>query len=375
MGNMERMLKSVCLAVCVMLSSFPMMASANDDVSDAFLSGYLSRFVDKELGWERGSYQLTVQDGVATIVLPEQDLQRRAELETRVPDIDGLQGINILLQAAEPPTEELPSTLQEIYSFLGVRPDTIPFPVGGLFPPLLADPKQPQFFASYRRYETPVDTVNIGAVGFGETFGFYRRAGKRPGDGIQLSIAGGLFAQFNMDTPSSDLVNADYVIGFPLTYRRGSLAARLRLYHQSSHLGDEFLLNVQPERVNLSFESWELLLSYEWTKWRGYFGGEYLIDRDPSDLKKGALHSGLEYRATKPLLYGGRLVSGLDLKSWQQHDWSVDASLKVGLEFGAARPGHRRLRIMAEVYDGHAPHGQFYDATISYAGLGAYFGF
>jgi len=373
------MLKSACQAVCLLLlSSFPMMALTNENASDAFLAGYLTRFVDEELGWASGSYRLSVQDGVATIVLPREDPQRRAELEARVPEIDGLQGINILEQVGEPLTEEPPSTRQRIYSFLGVLPETIPFPVGGLFLPLLADPKQPQFFASYRRYETPIDTVNIGAVGFGETFGFYRRAGKHPGDGLQLSIAGGLFAQFNMDAPSSDLINADYVIGFPLTYRHGPLAARLRLYHQSSHLGDEYLLDVhpKPKRVNLSFESIELLFSYEWRAWRGYFGGEYLIDHDPADLKRDGRHGGLEYRSTKPLLFNGRLVGGLDLKSWEQHEWSVDASLKAGLEFGGvARPGDRRLRIMAEVYDGHAPHGQFYDTKISYAGLGAYFGF
>ena len=207
--------------------------------------------------------------------------------------------------------------LQQIYSFLGVRPETTPFPVSGLFLPLLADPKQPQFFVSYRRYETPVETVNMGAVGFGESFGFYRQEGKRLGDGLQISIAGGLLAQFNMDTPSSDLVNADYVIGIPITYRRDPLSMRLRIYHQSSHLGDEFLLNVKPERVNLSFESIELLAAYQIRNWRGYFGGEYLFSREPDDLKPGGLHGGMEFLSKRPVLFGERLVGGVDWKSWE----------------------------------------------------------
>lgn len=353
----------------------PLTVVADEEISDEFLAGYLTSVLEREFDWERDSYRLKVHDGVATVTLPEEDTDRRTQIESALPVIEGLQGVNILMKQAAVVAEQPVTARRKLYSFLGVTPDTTPFPVGDLFLPLLADPKQPQFFVSYRSYETSVDTLNLGAVGFGETFGLYRRDGKRQGDGLQVSIAGGLFAQFNMDAPSSDLINADYVIGLPVTYRHGPLSARLRLYHQSSHLGDEFLLNVQPERINLSFESLELLFSYEWRGLRGYLGGEYLIDRDPSDLEPGGLHGGLEYRGRRPLLFGGRLASALDLKSWEEHDWSVDASLKVGLEFGTAQPGHRRLRLMAEAYDGHAPHGQFYQEEISYFGLGAYFGF
>ena len=73
-----------------------------------------------------------------------------------------------------------------------------------------------------------------------------------------------------------------------------------------------------------------------------------MLRRDPSDLKRASLHGGVEYRSAQPSLFGGRLIGGLDMKSWEEHDWSVDASLKLGLEFGAAEPGRRRLRIMAE---------------------------
>jgi len=197
--------------------------------------------------------------------------------------------------------------------------------------------------------------VTLAAVGFGETFGLYRNPGRREGDGFQANIAGGLFAQFNLDAPSSDLINADYVIGLPLTYRAGPNAVRLRVYHQSSHLGDEFLLGPSaPPRQNLSFESLELLGS-----------------RDFDSLR---LYLGVEYRGAHPLFGTTRLVGGLDLKSWQQQDWEVSANLTFGLEFDSPAGNHRRLRLPFEAYDGFAPYGQFYEEEITYFGFGLSFG-
>lgn len=342
---------------------------------DAYLRGYLSALLEHELGWAHDSYDLRVEHGVATITLPKEDRRRREQVQARLPSVAGLQGVNVVVASGVAAKPKISKARRQVYSFLGLTPDTIPFPVGDLFLPLIADPKQPQFFASFRWYQTPTDHIHGAAVGFGETFGLYRRAGERPGDGLQVSVSGGLFAQFNLDSPSNDLVNADYVIGIPVTYRHYPWSARLRLYHQSSHLGDEYLLRAHPTRINLSFESLELLGSYEWRGLRVYGGGEYMLSHDPADLKPGGLHGGIEFRGRRPLLWGGRLVGGLDLKSWQEHDYSVDSSLKVGLEFGATDPGRRRLRIMAEGYHGYAPHGQFYDDRISYTGLGVYLGF
>jgi hypothetical protein len=95
--------------------------------------------------------------------------------------------------------------------------------------------------------------------------------GSREGEGLQLRVEGALFAYFNMSTPSKNLINADYTIGIPATYRYGDNSLRFFIYHQSSHLGDELLMCANPpNRVNLSFESIELIYSREWREWRMY---------------------------------------------------------------------------------------------------------
>lgn len=141
------------------------------------------------------------------------------------------------------------------------------FPNGDLFRPLIADPKQPQFVIGRRRVKPNQADDFVGAwVAYGENFGIYRGRLGGPGvcNGWQVNINGGVFAQFNVSAPSSDLINADYVIGFPVTFRKDDFSARLRLYHQSSHLGDEFILGAPGlPRINLSFEALEFLMSYE----------------------------------------------------------------------------------------------------------------
>ncbi|MGD2062974.1 MAG: DUF1207 domain-containing protein [Nitrospirota bacterium] len=244
-------------------------------------------------------------------------------------------------------------------------------PVGELFWPLLADPKQPQFYVSVRGYELDDETVTAAAVAYGETFGLYRW--QRPRGGWQVSLAGALFAQFNLEAPSQDLVNADYTIGVPVTYRRGPWSGRLRVYHQSSHLGDEFLLRNEPERINLSFESLELLASREGQGWRGYVGGEYVLHREPAELQPGGLHGGVEYRGEARGIW--HPVAAVDVKSWDEFDWSPEISAVAGVELGPREPGRRRLRLLAEAYRGHSPHGQFFAQRMRYLGLGVYLGF
>lgn len=249
-------------------------------------------------------------------------------------------------------------------------------PSGDLFRPLIADPKQPQFFVSVIRFRSSGLQYTMASVAFGETFGLYRFVGSSGGSGLQLSLEGALFAQFNLSTPSYDLINADYTIGLPVTYRHGDNSIRFRIYHQSSHLGDELLLSANhPDRVNLSFEAVELIYSREWRGWRAYGGGEYLIHKEPADLKPLSAHWGIEYRGSEPLLWNGRPLGGVDVKCLEEHDWAVDISVKAGLEFGHPNPGQRRVRVMAEWYKGFDPRGQFYANKVESFGIGVSLGF
>ena len=359
---------AVALCLMILLASSPAVAA--DRAGDEFLAGYIASILERDLHWEKNSYILKIVNGVATITLFKDDPVRRAEAEKQLRTIDGLQEVVIVVETAD---RGEPGAVSRLMSLNG---EGKVFPVGDLFRPLLADPKQPQFFVSINRLKSSGVRYTVASVGFGETFGMYRFLGSREGDGLQLSVEGAIFAQFNMEAPSHDLINADYTIGIPITYRHGDNSLRFRIYHQSSHLGDELLQSANsPERVNLSYEAIELIYSREWRGCRVYGGGEYLIDKEPDDLKPMSAHWGIEYRGSKPLVWNGRPVGGVDMKSFEEHNWAIDTSVKVGLEFGHPNPGHRRLRIMAEWYKGYHPHGQFYLNKVESYGMAVSLGF
>jgi len=255
------------------------------------------------------------------------------------------------------------------------------FPQDQIFCPIIADPKEPRSFASLLRGTFPSiekpsgKGTTIGSVGLADSFGLVRWGGPTAGEGVQLDVVGAIFAQFDLDSASNDLINADYIIGLPLTIRRSGFSIRARVYHQSSHLGDEYLLrSSQIQRENLSFESLELLASQEIGPLRVYGGGERIFRRDPETVKPKLLHAGAELRSGRagPL----QLVSGVDLKTTEQHNWSQALSGRVGFEMARTAPaGHpvRLVTIMLEMYKGPSPYGQFFQEDISYVGVGIHF--
>jgi len=241
-----------------------------------------------------------------------------------------------------------------------------------LFTPLLADPRWPRFAASYQNYFDDPELDDVGAVSVGGEFPILRWQGPFSGR-TQLGLHGGIFSIFELDAPSKDLVNADYRIGLPLTYQRGHFSAMARFFHQSSHLGDEFLLRNSVERVNLSYEAVDLVGSYElWHALRPYVGGGYLFDQDPSDLDPWWVQTGLEITSPRAFFGFLRPVAASDLQFHEENGWSTDVSLRLGVQLESPRLESQRLYFLLEYYKGRNPNGQFFDREVGNAGFGIY---
>ena len=262
------------------------------------------------------------------------------------------------------------------------------FPSDDLFRPLLADPKQPQFFALWQSVQSRLErtNANVGTVGIGENFGFYTR--RNGCNGWQISLLTGIFAQFDLDTSNSALIDVDFNVGIPLTWRHGNWSGRLRFYHQSSHIGDEFL-GAHPgfKSIGLQFEEIDMIVSYDVQKWmRLYGGGAVKINRQPSTIERGTAHWGFEARTptpwsrfdgfgllSNPILFTPVLTA--DFKSVEAQDWYINTNLLMG--FDMSRVGSfKRMRILFNYYHGYNPYGQFfYSQKTESFGLGAYFAF
>jgi len=258
----------------------------------------------------------------------------------------------------------------------------VPLPEGDVFCPLIADPKAAYSFISYIRGSSASALgTDLASVGIADRFGLARWGGPRFGDGFQISLEGSVFAQFDLNSQSYDLINADYLLGLPFTYRRGIFSARLRAYHQSSHLGDEFVLRSRIPEENFSFEALEAILSVDAGPLRLYAGGEHGLHSDPSEVKAEVLHGGLELRQRDGALLRGslasvRFIAAADVKAVDDLDWQPSWSLRAGFEVSRPREGLHALRrwsLLGHWYDGPSPYGQFSHADVRYYGVGIHF--
>jgi len=244
-----------------------------------------------------------------------------------------------------------------------------------LFDPLMADPRWPHFSVAYQSYIGDDELKNVGATSFGETFPLYsgNAFGGRWITGIQAAV----FAFFNLDADSMDLINADYWVGIPVAYRKDNLSGLFRIFHQSSHLGDEYLLYNKIDRVNLSYESIDLKLSCDIDRaFRIYTGAGYIIHKEPSGIDPLSAQLGMEYRSPQTFLANRiRPIAAVDLRTWEENDWDADVSARLGVQLENIQSKNRKVQLMLEYFSGHSPHGQFYNRTIEYAGLGIHFYF
>jgi hypothetical protein len=102
-------------------------------------------------------------------------------------------------------------------------------PQGHSFRPPRADQKEPGFFAAYLSTTSIARTTGVGSTGLGEDIGLIGGDHGR----WDISLAAGVFSQFDMRTSSYDLLNTDFVIGVPFAWHLGAFALRARAYHQS----------------------------------------------------------------------------------------------------------------------------------------------
>jgi hypothetical protein len=384
-----------------------LVAGAPSD--DAWVAGYAAAILERELNVRAPSLQ--VRDGVITIDTRDVPSAARRDVIAALERIRGVQRVAIAersapgaVPTAPPPYQTALGTSQTTPGIAQAVPATSPrgpntvvgslasgpaleppalgfLPRGRLFQPLLADPRWPRMTAAYR-YSLRSSLPELFAAGLGETVAFYRDAAGDDGrHGYwEMGVQGGVFSIFDLDSSSLDLINSDFIAAIFGAYRYGAFSVFTRVSHQSSHLGDELLLReTAPRRINLSFEAFDVRLSYDLPHGlRAYGGAGYLIRVDPEDLGRGLLQAGGEWRSPEALsVWRARLrpVAGVHLQLREMSDWHTDLSLRAGLQLDSGSLAGRSLQLLLEYYNGRSLDGQFFKLPVEYVGLGLHFSF
>jgi len=339
--------------VALVLASAVYLALPARAEDDAYIRGYAGALLERE--FDVGPNAVRVANGVVTIHadLSDSDFER---VEKILLAVDGVQ--KVALEPAD--------TRPKGWAWLAGKSE---------FAPLTADPRWPRFGAAYSYYLDDDELGSVGAASFGESLTIVRH-NPSYGGSWDVGIQAGVFAIFDFDR-SFDLVNADYVGGIPVAYARGDFSALLRLYHQSSHLGDEYLLRNRTERVNLSYEAIHMLLSYELPFGaRTYGGGAYIFRIEPEEIAPWRVQSGIEW--TGPSLsdgYGVRPVAAVDVQLEEESRWRANVAPVAGLKFERRWHPGPDFQLMLHYFYGRSPNGQFYERRVEYFGLTAQFPF
>lgn len=122
-------------------------------------------------------------------------------------------------------------------------------PDGILFKPLMADPEWPRFTLAYQYLFQDQYSRHVFAPNFGASFSLFRINDAKYAQSWEIGIIAGLFGIMDIGSTPTALVNADYYISLPLTYRQDNFSILTRIYHLSSHLGDELMLTKEGKKL------------------------------------------------------------------------------------------------------------------------------
>jgi opacity protein-like surface antigen len=360
--------RGVVLGFCLVLGVLSVTIAADD----SYIAGYAAAVLEHEFNIPGAIVQ--VQGGVVVVTAASLGKVDRQKVIAMLETIPGVVRAEVREGVPSSPVPPVPS--QAVVQQEVPKPESKFLPRGLLVAPFHADPRWPHFSMASRHLSLGQEPNHTGSANFGETFALYRNAAALDGQ-WEIAIQAGVFSVFNMNAGSTDLVNADYTVGLLTSYRTGPFSGFLRLHHQSSHLGDEFILNSRPpvNRVNVSFEEVDLKLSYELVSWfRIYGGGGILIGaRDPNDLPRGTSQVGAEL-TTPWTLWDGKVrpVAYTDIQINARSNWRVGSSVMAGLQFENAGIGDRKLQVLAEYFGGPSPDGQFFTQHTEWFGVGVH---
>lgn len=236
------------------------------------------------------------------------------------------------------------------------------------FPQLLADPRAIQLGASYYR----MDGKDRSDVALGHSWGMTRWSF---GDGAwsaQWNIEALAMSRFTIGGSINSFETVDFLGNLPVSFRSGKFSTRAMLFHESSHLGDDYIRQTGNTGFRYSIDGLRVTFAWESDSWiRVYTGMTYLLHTIPDPARKTA-QAGFELTSPDLKLspsFPIRLFLAEDLQSHENVAYNVNSRTMAGVSVGF-KEVRRTMRVYFSYFDGHSPYGQFYGRREHWAELG-----
>ncbi|HYC31397.1 MAG TPA: DUF1207 domain-containing protein [Gemmatimonadales bacterium] len=204
-------------------------------------------------------------------------------------------------------------------------------------------------------------------VALGENFPLLAlRGGRHP---IALGFGSQVYARFSLSDSKSSLISHDWVVGVNATAALGRWDMTVELYHESSHLGDEYGDRFDVSRLDWTREVGALWAAYNSGDWRLTAGASYVLI-DQLDLSPPGFALAVDWRGRSlgRMLDGQiRPLAGIYTEATAATDWRVSTSAKFGLALPSGSGHEVGISIIA--HDGLSTQRQFYRSESRYLGM------
>jgi len=220
---------------------------------------------------------------------------------------------------------------------------------------------------STRRGESRFGNEREGEVVLGENVPLVAiKRGPRP---VVLGLGSQVYGRFSLADSKTALISVDWVAALNTTAQLGAFAVTMQLYHESSHLGDEYEDRFQAERVDWSREVVAGWVTYGAGSWRLTGGASYVLF-DGLSLPKAAAALGIDVGGGRHriLAHAVEPVIGLYTEAAAATQWRLSNSAKLGLVF-RGKQGTRRVGLAIIAHDGLSTQRQFFREESQYLGL------
>jgi hypothetical protein len=220
---------------------------------------------------------------------------------------------------------------------------------------------------SARRGDSEFGREPEAEVAVGENFPVLAlRRGERP---VTLGFGTQVYGRFSLGDRKSALISNDWVVGLNTTAALGAWSVTGELYHESSHLGDEYSDRFSATRLDWTREVAAVWLTYGPGRVRITGNLSYVLI-DELDLRRpgAALAADYEGRPFGRFLGGAvRPVGGVFFQGEAATDWRISTSAKLGI--AVSRPGGaREIGIALIAHDGLSTQRQFFRRESRYIG-------
>lgn len=361
--NLHMIMKKIFLTF---LCLFPLLLNAQGSNSSEFMKGYLTakleeRYSNAEIEIDVGDEEIIIcswpagVDG-ASIKLFVEECCPNFSVQFGSPDSLTEESTVTIIDPAEE------KFLPELNSF---------------FPTMLAQPHILGYSVGYRSYDK-VFKSSI-PVSIGDQFSLLQITSQSYGC-LYLGIEACVWAIFDARAKSLSLINADYFVALPFTYMNDEFSARLRVFHESSHLGDEFLIeNPQILRKNPSMEVLDLSLAYEPLDGLQLFLGYSTVLRSDEyfKVKSNSFYYGVN------CFFDCAKIQILNIEAYpyiaayftnqENNNWKLDGSLVIGYQWDKSYG--RKLRVYLMSHNGFSAEGQFVKRRSKYISFNIMYGY